>query len=110
MSARLTSDFWIQAYFQRLGAANLHHYVLKKGDKTAGAILIKVNLLNGQAVLFQRETGPDGGRRWVQTGAGPEAEIDQSILRQSGFDPDLWVLEVESVSGETLLDEPGLSE
>ena len=45
----------------------------------------------------------------AQIGAGSEREIDDSIRRESGFDPDLWVIEIESRDGRTLLDEPGLA-
>ena len=33
---------------------------------------------------------------------------NEAIARQRGFDPDLWVLEIESREGRHLLDEPGL--
>ena len=33
-----------------------------------------------------------------------------AIQRQRGFDPDLWVVEVEDTAGRHLLDEPGLSD
>ena len=32
-----------------------------------------------------------------------------AIARQRGFDPDLWIIEIESRDGRTLLDEPGLA-
>ena len=35
-------------------------------------------------------------------------DVDASIRRQRGFDPDLWVIEVEDRQGRHLLDEPGL--
>ena len=39
---------------------------------------------------------------------GAEADVDQSVAKQRGFDPDLWVIEVEDKAGRHLLDEPGL--
>jgi hypothetical protein len=41
---------------------------------------------------------------------GDEAEVDATISRQRGYDPDLWVVEVEDRKGRHLLDEPGLSD
>jgi hypothetical protein len=41
---------------------------------------------------------------------GEEAEVDAAIARQRGYDPDLWVVEVEDRQGRHLLDEPGLSD
>jgi len=34
--------------------------------------------------------------------------VDAAIARQRGFDPDLWVIEVEDRAGRHLLDEEGL--
>ena len=45
----------------------------------------------------------------MELASGPEAEVDAAIGKQRGFDPDLWVIEVEDRAGRHLLDEPGLS-
>ena len=51
-----------------------------------------------------------GARKWVDFAAGAEAEVDMAVSKQRGFDPDLWVIEVEDRSGRHLLDEPGLAD
>lgn len=105
----LVTAFWVQAYLTRLQLQHIPAYVVAHGDNDAGAVLIKLNTLDGQAVLFQR--GFDlatGARRWVTLDQGDEAEVDAAIARQRGFDPDLWVIEVEDRQGRHLLDEPGL--
>jgi hypothetical protein len=50
-----------------------------------------------------------GDRRWVVLTEGTEAEVDASVARQRGFDPDLWVIEVEDRHGRHLLDDPSLA-
>lgn len=107
---RLTTRFWIQAYRARLDLHNLPVFVRKKGDQTAGAVLVKLNTLDGQAVLYQRGFSLDGPRGWDVLCEGDEASVEAAIVQQTGFDPDIWVLEVESAEGRTLLDEPGLRE
>lgn len=107
---RLTTDFWIQAYRSRLDLHNIPVFVRKRGDETAGAVLIKANLLNGLATLYQRGVAFEGPRGWVELVNGADVEVEKAIERQISFDPDLWVLEVETARGETLLDEPGLNE
>jgi hypothetical protein len=110
MEPRLTADFWVRAYIARLGAANIPAYVTAKGDATAGAVLVKLATLDGKARLFQRSFDlMTGARAWVALAEGPEAEVDQSVARQRRTDPDLWVIEIESREGRTLLDEEGLS-
>jgi len=106
---RLTADIWVSAYLTRLRLADIPAFVVARGDGTAGAVLIKLNTLDGAAVAFQRSFDPmSGARRWIELTAGPEAEVDTAIAKQRGFDPDLWVIEVEDRQGRHLLDEPGL--
>ncbi|TMV15429.1 DUF1491 family protein [Arenibacterium halophilum] len=109
--ARLTADFWVRAYLARLRLADIPAFVTSRGDATAGAVLVKLNTLDGQATAFQREFNlMTGARAWVELAHGPEAEVDAAITRQRSFDPDLWVIEVEDRSGRHLLDQDGLSE
>ena len=79
------------------------------GDDTAGAVLVKLNTLDGQAEAFHRSYDlMSGDRKWVALADGAEADVDAAIAKQRGFDPDLWVVEVEDRQGRHLLDEPGL--
>ena len=48
-------------------------------------------------------------RSWPQIAQGPERDIDAITTREAGFDPDLWVIEIESRDGRTLLDQDGLA-
>lgn len=107
--SRLTADFWVQAYLTRLRMYEIPAFITAKGDLTAGAVLVKLNTLDGQAKVFQRSFDlMTGDRRWVVLAEGPEFEVDTSIKAQRGFDPDLWVIEVEDRDGRHLLDEDGL--
>ncbi|TDK46869.1 DUF1491 family protein [Antarcticimicrobium luteum] len=108
---RLVSSFWVQAYLTRLRLNDIPAFVTAHGDDTAGAVLIKLNTLDGQATLFQRGFDLDSGaRRWIELARGDEAGVDDAIARQRGFDPDLWVIEVEDRQGRHLLDEDGLAD
>ena len=107
MSARLTAEFWVHAYLARLRAFDIAAYVVAHGDDTAGAVLVKLNTLDGRARLFARTLTPEG-RAWTVLAEGEEGEVDASIARQRAFDPDLWVVEVEDRDGRSLLDHPGL--
>ena len=107
---RLQSDLWVSAYLNRLRLADIPAYVIRKGDRTAGTVLVKVALLNGSARAFER--GYDlasGSRLWRLTTEGPEPEVDALIARAPARDPDLWVIELEQRQGRTLLEEEGLA-
>lgn len=108
---RLTAQFWVHAYLARLRLQQIPAFVVAHGDDTAGAVLVKLNTLDGQAQVFQRSFDlMSGARRWVVLSEGVEAEVDAVLARQRSFDTDAWVIEVEDRQGRHLLDEPGLSD
>ena len=108
---RLTADVWVSAYLTRLRLQDIPAFVVKKGDLTAGAVLVKLNTLDGQARAYQRSFDlMTGERTWMVLSDGDEADVDAALTRQRGFDPDLWIIEVEDRAGRHLLDEPGLSD
>ncbi|MDA7425096.1 DUF1491 family protein [Thalassococcus lentus] len=107
---RLTARFWVDAYLTRLRLHDIPAFVVAHGDDTAGAVLVKLATLNGQAQAFTRQFDlATGARMWASLAEGDEQEVDATIARQRGFDPDLWVIEVEDRQGRHLLDEDGLS-
>ncbi len=109
MTPRLTAELWVQAYLARLRLADIPVFVVARGDATAGAVLVKLNTLDGRARAFQRSVDIfSGDRIWVTLAEGVDSEVEDAIAKQRSFDPDLWVIEVESRDGRHLLDEPGL--
>ena len=106
---RLTADLWVAAYLARLRMAAIPAYVMRRGDGTAGAVVVKLATLDGRAVARERVADlMTGGRRWEVLAEGPEPEVDAALARAMGRDPDLWVIEVEDRQGRDLLDQPGL--
>ncbi len=108
--ARLTARFWVDAYLARLRMFDIPAFVVAHGDDTGGAVLVKLATLDGNAVLFQRSFDLMSGERvWAELSSGPERDVDAAVARQRGFDPDLWVIEVEDRAGRHLLDQEGLA-
>ena len=107
---RLVSGVWVSAYLTRLRLADIPAFVVARGDETAGAVLVKLNTLDGNAKAFQRSFDMmTGERTWMVLAEGIEQDVDVSVGKQRSFDSDLWVIEVEDRQGRTLLDEDGLS-
>ncbi|MEB8387896.1 DUF1491 family protein [Rhodobacteraceae bacterium KMM 6894] len=107
--ARLTAQFWVQAYLTRLRGHAIPAFVTAHGDDTSGSVLVKLNTLDGTATAYQRRFDLATDRRqWDTLLSASEADVDAAIARQRGFDPDLWVIEVEDRAGRHLLGEPGL--
>ena len=109
--SRLTAEFWVHAYLARLRQYAIPAFVTAHGDDTAGAVLVKLNTLDGRATAYQRSFDlMRDARRWVVLSEGAERQVDAAIARQRAIDPDLWVIEVEDRAGRHMLDEPGLSD
>ena len=107
----MTADIWVGAYLTRLRLLAIPAFVTARGDATAGTVLVKMNTLDGHAAAYQRSFDlMTGARAWVVLAEGAEADVDAALARQRGFDPDLWVIEVEDRAGRHLLGEEGLAE
>src|SRR5262245_32148338 len=109
---RLKSEVWVKAYIRRCSSAGLMAAVLRHGDDDAGAIYIRINRLDGTSLLFGPSpagfTGADEDRRWVsclREIVSPDAAVDTYLARQTEFDSDLWIVEVESREGSHLLED-----
>ena len=108
--ARLAAGIWVAAYLRRLQLADIPAYVTRHGDDTAGSVMVKCAMLNGRASLWAREWDLDSDQRlWVRLAEAAEPDIDAQTARAVARDPDLWLIEIESRDGRTLLDEAGLA-
>ena len=102
----LTSSFWVQAYIKKLNLLGVPAFVVSHGDDTAGAIIVKVNKLNGDAVLFERSFSLDKNlNQWSKFESGDEKRLDELLSRQLSRDRDLWIVEIESREGDPFLDD-----
>lgn len=114
MAMRLKSGIWVAAYVRRCHVEGAFAAVRKRGADEAGAVFITINNLDGSGVLygpapqsaFDTEMPLDRLFTLVlgRQGPVPEADIDARLKREIGFDPDLWIVEVEDKSGRTFLD------
>lgn len=110
-SDRLKTDLWVRAYLKRLELSNIPAYVTRRGQPDLGNVMVKCATLDGQARLWARQTNlMTGASGWQVLAEGAEAEVDASAKKQRSFDPDLWLIEIESREGRTLLDEDGLKD
>ncbi|MGD9669984.1 MAG: DUF1491 family protein [Hyphomicrobiaceae bacterium] len=108
---RLRSDIWVKAYLRACSVQGAHAVVVRHGDDDAGAIYIKIARLDGTARIFgPAPAGLDGAageRRWVamtRQSQLPERDVDQMLMREAEFDPDLWIIEVEDREGRSFLE------
>ncbi len=105
----LSTDLWASALIRRAELAGAFAAVVRKGDKGAGAVLVKVvNRREGTAWLYaEAMRGEAGEAVWMQPVAShDEAELDAYVARQVQIDPDLWLVEIDDVKGRHFLTEP----
>ncbi|TAK49725.1 MAG: DUF1491 family protein [Xanthobacteraceae bacterium] len=109
---RLKSAIWVAAYVRRCNGESVFAVVRRRGAEEAGAIFIKLALLDGTAWLFgpapqsvYGEDHPtDRAFAAVSRAPQPEADVEARIAREIGFDPDVWVVEIEDRAGRHFLD------
>lgn len=110
---RVTSALWVGAYLRRCSAETIPAAVVNRGAEEAGAVFVKVNRLDGTAMVLgpapQAAFDEDrpAERLWLRcTGPEPvaEAQADAYLARQRQFDPDLWIVEIEERTGRHLIE------
>lgn len=105
--ARLRTNIWIQAVLWRCSAAGVVATIVRRGDADAGAVLVKMNRLGGGFEVLTQTRLTNGSLIWTKgTGQVPvdETTADAYIARQTKYDPDLWIIEIEDRAGRNFLD------
>lgn len=103
----LSSDLWVSALIRRAELGGAFATVARKGDARAGTVIVKVfDTSTRKARLYSEAFGPDGERLWMQpVESEMESELDAYLQRQAGYDPDLWVVEIEDREGRHFITE-----
>ena len=102
----LNSDLWVAALIRRAEIEGANATVVRRGDARAGTVIVKAYDTSArQARVFTEAFGPDGDRLWIQPVQGPESDLDAYIERQRGYDPDIWVVEIEDRQGRHFITE-----
>jgi hypothetical protein len=109
---RLKSAIWVAAYIRRCYGQGAFAAVRRRGAEDAGAIFLKLNRLDGTADLFGPapqtafEEARPSERAFVRVGNAPmpEQKVEERLVREARFDPDVWIVEVEDREGRHFLD------
>lgn len=110
--SRLKSSIWVAGYLRRCQSAGIFGAVRRRGAEEAGAVFVKVALMDGTALLFvpAPQTAYDDSRpvERVFTQSPPQAVDEQTIearlAKEINFDPDVWIVEIEDKAGRHFLD------
>lgn len=111
---RLRSDFWVAAYIRRCDIEGAAAVLRRRGAVEAGAVIVKLDCLDGRCALYglapQNETDRGVDRQFIRLHKADwldPADAEARLKRETGFDSDLWIVEVEDRAGRTFLDVAG---
>ena len=109
--ARLTSEFWVKALLRKIFGDGGFAAIERSGSPEAGAVFVRVLHRDGSQTLFgpapQSMFDPDAiGERLFERRIrhGSQEEADGLLQREMNFDPDLWVVELETDAPETYIE------
>jgi hypothetical protein len=109
---RLKSSIWVAAYLRRCQTEGVFGAVRRRGAEEAGAVIVKVALLDGNAMLYipAPQTVYDDShpieRIFMPTSQAPvpEVSVEERLAKEVRFDPDSWIVETEDRAGRHFLD------
>ncbi|SNT59349.1 MULTISPECIES: DUF1491 family protein [unclassified Tardiphaga] len=110
--SRLKSAIWVAAYLRRCQTEGVFGAVRRRGAEEAGAVFVKVALLDGTAMLYTPapQTAYDESRPVDRVfAASPpqpveERKIEERLQKEISFDPDVWIVETEDKAGRHFLE------
>jgi len=106
-SSRLASEVLVGALLRLAEQSGGFGTVLTRGDGDSGAILLLIAERGRPALLLERALQRTGDYLWAEAlrqRAGDQNDelFDKFLTRRRNFDPDSWVLELDTASAERL--------
>ena len=109
---RLKSAIWVAAYLRRCQSEGVFGAVRRRGAEEAGAVFVKVALLDGNAMLYgpAPQSAYDESRPTERAFAPtskepvPEQAVEERLAKELRFDPDAWIVETEDRAGRHFLE------
>lgn len=107
---RLKAGIFVSALTRRLFAEGGMAAIERRGSEEAGAIFIRIRHRDGSESLAAPapqtafdDDHPEGRLFELRKSRVPESEVSELISREARFDPDIWVVEIETENPETYL-------
>lgn len=105
---RITSELHVAQLTRRVFADGGFASVLRKGAEAAGAIFIVARGRDGSIRFYgqvaQTFAAEDGTRLFAPEAAADDEALRQRFEREARFDPDFWVVEIETDRPENYID------
>lgn len=113
---RIPTELRVKALIRRCSSAGVAAVIVRTGDADAGMLFIKIRLLDGTAKLLgpapaglSLDASPDDGlprlAPHLDVNGTAEATVDAYMMRQTEYDPDLWLVEIDDRKGRSFLED-----
>lgn len=101
----LATHMRVSAALQFCNARGEGAYVLHKGDRTAGALIVRHCHRDGTATVYARRYTMEGEAVWdaVTDAPIPDSKADEYVASRVRSDPDLWAIELETSDLDSVL-------
>jgi hypothetical protein len=99
---RLAARVWTSALLRRVNAGGGFATVLHHGDDVAGSVVL-VHRDGPRLRALQRRLGATDRYEWSVAARGES--VDDWVARQRSYDPDLWVIELDTPDIARFIDE-----
>jgi hypothetical protein len=100
---RLKTEIFVSALVRRIFIEGGFAAVERKGEEQAGAIFLTQRFRDGLVSLYAPapqsffDEGEERGRKFEQRLERAEEDaVREALARETRFDPDLWIVEVET--------------
>ncbi len=103
MQERIASGTFVTAMLRLAERDGGFGTVIARGDANAGAIIILLSERGQHAHVLERLLRPDGRYGWespLGKAAENAEELDKFLKKRRRFDPDSWIIELDTASAE----------
>ena len=103
---RLPAHLEITGLIRQVEAAGGFATVLKKGERDAGTILVVITENGVNSRVYERMPQLDGSRSWTQAmkqDSENKRDFEEYLARRGTQDPDVWIVELDTVDGERFI-------
>ncbi|MCE2516308.1 MAG: DUF1491 family protein [Alphaproteobacteria bacterium] len=106
MSSSLTTTMLVQSALAMANRNMVAMVLVRRGDADNGAVLVRLDLPDGTAIIESRTLDIDGRYRWTVLAGDPPLSIEEAdarLAREISFDPDCWIVAIDSAIGDNPL-------
>lgn len=103
---KLSTAMLVQSAMAMANQQLVSMVLVRRGDHDHGAVLVRLDHPDGTSVIESRSLDMDGEYRWAVLAGDPPLspdEADARLAKEISFDPDCWIVAIDSAIGENPL-------